>query len=322
MSKELRIIFYGTPEFATGVLKTLHESQHHIVAVVTAADKPAGRGMHLQQSDVKRYADVQGIPVLQPANLKDDGFIEILKSYRADLQVIVAFRMLPKSVWSMPSLGTFNLHASLLPRYRGAAPINWAIINGDTETGVTTFFIDDKIDTGAIIDQSRCAIRKDEDVGTLYTALMALGSALTLRTVQTIATGRITTIAQSSGSDVTQAPKLTNENTTINWNTPARRVDAFVRGLYPFPIAKATLIQKQTATIKIFKTVVVTKNHKMEPGSIVIDGGNILIACAVDFINILELQLPSKKRMKAKDLLNGFSFDPDARFDVASLKTV
>jgi methionyl-tRNA formyltransferase len=322
MSKELRIIFYGTPEFATSVLKTLHESQHHVVAVVTAADKPAGRGMHLQQSDVKRYAVVQGIPVLQPTNLKDDGFLEILKSYGADLQVIVAFRMLPKSVWSMPPLGTFNLHASLLPRYRGAAPINWAIINGDTETGVTTFFIDDKIDTGAIIDQSRCSIRKDEDVGTLYTALMALGSALTLRTVQTIATGRITTIAQSSGSDVTQAPKLTNENTTINWNTPARRVDAFVRGLYPFPIAKATLIQKQTATIKIFKTVVVTKNHKMEPGSIVIDGGNILIACAVDFINILELQLPSKKRMKAKDLLNGFSFDPDARFDVASLKTV
>jgi methionyl-tRNA formyltransferase len=322
MSKELRIIFYGTPEFATSVLKTLHESQHHVVAVVTAADKPAGRGMHLQQSDVKRYAVVQGIPVLQPTNLKDDGFLEILKSYGADLQVIVAFRMLPKSVWSMPPLGTFNLHASLLPRYRGAAPINWAIINGDTETGVTTFFIDDKIDTGAIIDQSRCAIRKDEDVGTLYTALMALGSALTLRTVQTIATGRITIIAQSSGSDVTQAPKLTNENTTINWNTPARRVDAFVRGLYPFPIAKATLIQKQTATIKIFKTVVVTKNHKMEPGSIVIDGGNILIACAVDFINILELQLPSKKRMKAKDLLNGFSFDPDARFDVASLKTV
>jgi len=322
MSNQLRIIFYGTPAFATGVLKTLHQSEHQVVAVVTAADKPAGRGMQLQQSDVKNYAVAAGIPVLQPTNLKNDDFTEKLKSFNADLQVIVAFRMLPKNVWSMPPLGTFNLHASLLPKYRGAAPINWAIINGDTETGVTTFFIDDKIDTGAIIDQSRCPIHKNETVGSLYTKLMELGSELTLKTVRTIATGQVITTIQDSGSQVTHAPKLNNENTAINWDMPAHKVDAFVRGLYPYPVAKAMLVQKETATVKVFETEVVAKDHTMVPGSIVIDDGVILVACATGFINVVELQLPNKKRMEAKNLLNGFSFDPDARFDVASRKTV
>lgn len=318
--KSLNIIFYGTPEFATGVLRTLHNSHHNIVAIVTAPDKHAGRGMQLNQSDVKKYAIENNIPVLQPSNLKDAAFIDTLKSLQADLQVIVAFRMLPESVWNMPPLGTFNLHASLLPKYRGAAPINWAIINGDTETGVTTFFIDDKIDTGAIIDQARCSIETHENVGSLYVKLMELGGALTLKTVNDIASGEATTTPQAEGATATQAPKLNNKNTTIDWNQTAIQVDALVRGLFPYPVAKATLLQEKEATVKIFKTAIVEKKHKMVPGSIVIDDGTILVACKTDFVNVLELQLPNKRRMKAKDLLNGFSFEADARFGVASRK--
>lgn len=314
--KSLNIVFFGTPAFATGVLAAIHASNNNILAVVTVPDKPAGRGRQLQESDVKKFAVANHIPVLQPANLKDEQFIETLKALNADLQVIVAFRMLPQVVWNMPPLGTFNLHASLLPKYRGAAPINWAIINGDTETGVTTFFIDDKIDTGAIIAQARCAIAANETVGSLYNTLMALGSDLTIATIYQIASGKATSKAQERGSDVTQAPKLTPENTTINWNKTAKEIDALVRGLYPYPIAKAVLIQDETVTVKIFKTAIVDKSHAMLPGSIVIDHGQILVACASGFINILELQLPNKKPMTAKDLLNGYTFTADARFYV------
>jgi len=315
MNRILKIIFFGTPEFATGVLEKLHHSQHEVVAVVTAVDKPAGRGRKINESHVKKYALAQNIPVLQPPNLKAPEFLEELKSYGADLQVIVAFRMLPKVVWNMPELGTFNLHASLLPEYRGAAPINWAIINRETQTGVTTFFIDDKIDTGAIIDQLNCPIDKDENVGSLYGKLMLLGSELSLKTVNDIAAGIISTKKQPHSSTLKEAPKLNSSNTTIKWNNKVEHIDALVRGLYPYPVAKAVLIQEQPETIKIYKTAIEIKKHTMQPGSIIIEDDTIKVAGLNGFIQIIELQLPNKKRMDAKSLLNGFKFHDNARFD-------
>lgn len=314
MDKVLKIVFYGTPEFATGVLKTLHESKHEVVAVVTAVDKPAGRGRKLNESHVKQFAQENNIPVLQPPNLKGEEFIKLLKSYQADLQVIVAFRMLPKVVWSMPSMGTFNLHASLLPEYRGAAPINWAIINQEKQTGVTTFFIDEKIDTGAIIDQKSCKIESNEDVGTLYLKLMEIGSQLSLETVNKIAEGNITTQIQPMSSDLKEAPKLDNKNTTINWNNHVSAIDAMVRGLYPFPVAKAVLHQYEDEIIKIYKTEVIIMEHKMTPGSLIVKGNEIKVACIDGFLKIIEMQLPNKKRMDTKSLLNGYQFAANARF--------
>lgn len=315
MDKALKIIFFGTPEFATGVLEKLHQSCHEVVAVVTAVDKPAGRGRKLNESHVKQYALAQNIPVLQPPNLKAPEFIVELKSYQADLQVIVAFRMLPKVVWSMPELGTFNLHASLLPEYRGAAPINWAIINRESQTGVTTFFIDDKIDTGAIIDQLSCPIVQDENVGSLYSKLMQLGSKLSLKTVNDIAAGTITTKKQPNSTTLKEAPKLNTVNTTINWNKNVEEVDSLVRGLYPYPVAKAVLVQEKAESIKVYKTSMELQNHSMDPGSIIIEDDIIKVACLNGFLQILELQLPNKKRMDAKSLLNGFQFHANARFD-------
>ncbi|GAK94196.1 methionyl-tRNA formyltransferase [Nonlabens ulvanivorans] len=314
MDKTLNIVFFGTPEFATGVLETLHNSHHQIVAVVTAVDKPAGRGRKLNESHVKQFAVKNNIPVLQPSNLKAPEFIEELKSYKADLQVIVAFRMLPKVVWSMPAMGTFNLHASLLPEYRGAAPINWAIINQDSQSGVTTFFIDEKIDTGAIIDQKSCDIDENETVGSLYKKLMDMGSVLSLETVNNIAAGKITTQTQPMNDTLKEAPKLNAANTTINWNNTTKAVNAMVRGLYPFPVAKAVLIQENTETIKIYQTSVLLENHNMSPGSIVIEDDIFKVACTDGFLIIDEMQLPNKKRMDVKSLLNGYKFSADARF--------
>ncbi len=314
MTNKLKIIFYGTPAFATGVLKVLHESDYEVVAVVTAPDKPAGRGRSLQQSDVKQYALKVGLTLLQPTNLKDEGFINELRALEANLQVIVAFRMLPKVVWNMPQFGTFNLHASILPKYRGAAPINWAIINGDQETGVTTFFIDDKIDTGAIISQMRCPIENDETAGTLHDKLLALGCKLTLETVAAIALNIVKTSVQPDNAQLAPAPKLDAENTTINWHVTANQIDALVRGLNPYPVAKTWLVQKETVPVKIFKTAAIEKNHDMQPGTIIIDYGEILVACKNGFIKIIELQLPNKKRMTSKDLLNGYTFEPNAMF--------
>ncbi|MEO9953843.1 methionyl-tRNA formyltransferase [Nonlabens sp.] len=317
MDKSLRIVFFGTPEFATGVLDTLNKSHHNIVAVVTAPDKPAGRGRKINQSDVKKYAVENDLPVLQPTNLKSEDFLKELASYKADLQVIVAFRMLPQAVWKMPELGTFNLHASLLPQYRGAAPINWAIINKEKKTGVTTFFIDEKIDTGAIIANQETDIEPREDVGSLYNRLMAMGASLSLKTVNDIAAGKITTTIQKDSQDLKDAPKLNNRNTLIDFKQSADTVDALIRGLYPYPVAKATLINKEAMVVKIHKSTVVEKDHKMTPGSFVIEEGKMIIACGKNMIEIDEIQIPNKKRMKVKDLLNGYTFDPDARFDVA-----
>lgn len=315
MSKPLNIVFYGTPEFATGVLKKLEESDHHIVGVVTAPDKPAGRGRQIQQSHVKTFAQAHNLNILQPTNLKSPEFHQELAALKADVQVVVAFRMLPKEVWSMPSMGTFNLHASLLPQYRGAAPINWAIINREQKTGVTTFFIDEKIDTGAIIDQVSSNIEERESVGTLYHKLMDLGANLCLKTVNDISNGDIQTTVQKEAKDLQEAPKLDAENTTIDFNKTAGEVDAMVRGLYPFPVAKAILEDSETQTVKIYQTEILRRPHKMKPGSIVIENGKIKVACKSDFIEIVELQLPNKKRMKTSDLLNGFQFTANARFD-------
>ncbi|WP_194850421.1 methionyl-tRNA formyltransferase [Nonlabens antarcticus] len=317
MSKPLNIVFYGTPEFATGVLKKLNESVHNIIGVVTAPDKPAGRGRNLQQSHVKTFAQTHDLNILQPTNLKSAEFHQELAALKPDVQVVVAFRMLPKEVWSLSSMGTFNLHASLLPQYRGAAPINWAIINREEKTGVTTFFIDEKIDTGAIIDQVKSNIEEQETVGSLYGKLMELGSNLCLKTVNDISNGDVQTTIQKETQGLKDAPKLTIENTTIDFNQTAGNVDAMVRGLFPFPVAKAILEDDKSQTVKIYQTEILRRAHKMKPGSIVVENGKIKVACKTDFIEIIELQLPNKKRMKASDLLNGFQFSPDARFGVA-----
>jgi methionyl-tRNA formyltransferase len=317
MNNSLKIVFFGTPEFATGVLDTLHKSHHEIVAVVTAPDKPAGRGRKINESDVKKYAIAHSLTVLQPNNLKSEDFLKELASFQADLQVIVAFRMLPKAVWNMPKLGTFNLHASLLPQYRGAAPINWAIINQEKTTGVTTFFIDDKIDTGAIISNRETIIEAVDTVGTLYSKLMTLGALLSLETVNRIAAGPVETSLQNNSFELKEAPKLNNENTLIDFTKSAAAIDALIRGLSPYPVAKSLLYDKEELIVKIHKSRVIEKDHKMKPGSFVIENNKMIVACGKNMLEIEEIQLPNKKRMKVKDLLNGYSFAENAIFDVA-----
>ena len=317
MNNSLKIVFFGTPEFATGVLDTLHKSHHEIVAVVTAPDKPAGRGRKINESDVKKYAIAHSLTVLQPNNLKSEDFLKELASFQADLQVIVAFRMLPKAVWNMPKLGTFNLHASLLPQYRGAAPINWAIINQEKTTGVTTFFIDDKIDTGAIISNRETIIEAVDTVGTLYSKLMTLGALLSLETVNKIATGPVETSLQNNSFELKEAPKLNNENTLIDFTKSAAAIDALIRGLSPYPVAKSLLYDKEELIVKIYKSRVIEKDHKMKPGSFVIENNKMIVACGKNMLEIEEIQLPNKKRMKVKDLLNGYSFAENAIFGVA-----
>ncbi len=314
---KLRIVFFGTPGFATHILDGLVQSRHEVVGVVTVADKPSGRGQKVSMSDVKKYAVENGLNTLQPTNLKSPAFIDSLKALKADLFIVVAFRMLPRNVWNMPHLGTFNLHASLLPQYRGAAPINWAVIHGEQSSGVTTFFIDDKIDTGEIIAQSKCHITPRETAGSLYLKLMELGRKLTIETADAIADGRVTTVSQKEHQDLMEAPKLDAVNTVIDFNNTAANVDALVRGLNPFPIAKAILINSEKIQIKIFETEVVDKMHSMTPGDIVIENRQILVACSLGFVILKKLQLPGKKPMSGKDLLNGYKFENDARFDKA-----
>src|SRR5690606_2867521 len=237
MPKELRIVFMGTPDFAVGVLRKIVEAGKNIVGVITAPDKPAGRGRKLMASAVKEYALSQNLKILQPTNLKDEHFLEELKDLKANLQVVVAFRMLPKAVWQMPELGTFNLHASLLPHYRGAAPINWAIINNERKTGVTTFFIDEKIDTGFIISKKEIEIEERETAGTLHDKLMEEGAALVLETLGLIENENVNPKPQPQNEYLREAPKLTPENTRIDWTKPGKEIDAFIRGLSPYPVA-------------------------------------------------------------------------------------
>ncbi len=312
--ENFRIIFMGTPDFATESLKILTENNYHIVAVITAPDKPAGRGRKLQQSSVKKYALEKGLKILQPTNLKNETFISELKKLKADLQIVVAFRMLPEIVWAMPKYGTINLHASLLPQYRGAAPINHAIINGETITGVTTFFIEKEIDTGNIIAQKKVKILPDENAGKLHDKLMFTGAQLILQTVDDIINDRVKPIPQkklSEGEILKPAPKIFKEDCIINWQNPAEKIYNFIRGLSPYPAAM-TKIRKgdKTYILKIFKTEVIKENHNHKIGKIISDNKNYLkIATKDAFIDIKELQLQGKKRMKVKDLLNGFDIE-------------
>jgi len=313
MTRDLRIVFMGTPDFAVSVLKTLVEAGKNIVGVITAPDRPAGRGRKIMESAVKKYALENNLKILQPVNLKDETFLNELKELNANLQVVVAFRMLPKQVWDIPEYGTFNLHASLLPQYRGAAPINWAIINGEKTTGVTTFYIDEKIDTGAIIAKEEIAISKDETAGSLHDKLMIAGSELVLKTIRLIEENRAEAIPQPHSDNLKEAPKLTPENTRITWNREGRKIERFIRGLTPYPSAWSYLLQdKEELKIKIFNARFEEDTHSHTPGRIVTDKNILKIACPDGYISILEMQLPGKRRMDIKSLLNGFTFSEGA----------
>ncbi len=302
----LRIIFMGTPEFAVPSLEILVEHKFNVVAVITAPDKPQGRGQKLQYSPVKECALKHNLTVLQPTNLKSPAFLEELKRFDANLQIVVAFRMLPEAVWSMPSLGTFNLHGSLLPQYRGAAPINWAIINGEKETGVTTFFLKHEIDTGSIIFQEKEKISEDDTVGTVYERLMHKGASLVLKTVKAIELGNYPAVPQDQHADIKHAPKLFKETCEINWNQPAKKIYDFVRGLSPYPAAWTKINDR---VFKIFrcKALPLTGNAQTgDIGQFNTDHKNYLYIKAADgWISIEELQPEGKKRMSLQEFFRG-----------------
>lgn len=307
--EEMRIIFMGTPEFAVPSLEILLEHNFNIVAVITAPDKPKGRGQQLMGSPVKEAALKYNIPVLQPANLKSPDFVEELKTYQANLQVVVAFRMLPEVVWDMPTIGTFNLHASLLPQYRGAAPINWAIINGETETGVTTFMIRHEIDTGSILFQEKEPIYPNDTAGTLYERLMQLGAKLVLKTVEAVSKDDYTLIPQTAeGISLKSAPKIQKETCEINWNQPATQVRNFIRGLSPYPAAYTTLATGNGDKFsKIYQASLTgLQDEKLQPGAIKTDNKTFLyLQTADELLSIDELQLEGKKRMPVLEFLKG-----------------
>ena len=317
--KDLRIVYMGTPEFAVESLKRLVEGGYNIVGVITMPDKPMGRhGSVLQPSPVKQYAVSQGLKVLQPEKLKNEEFVAELRSLNADLQIVVAFRMLPEVVWSMPRLGTFNLHASLLPQYRGAAPINWAVINGDTETGITTFFLKHEIDTGEIIDQVRVPIADTDNVEVVYERLMRLGGDLVLKTVDAILEGSVKTIPQEELAQVGElrpAPKIFKETCRIDWTIGVKRIYDFVRGLSPYPAAWTELYQEGADPImlKIFETEKLFCEHSLAPGTIVTDCKTYFkIASSDGYVNVLSLQLAGKKRMEINDFLRGYRHTENA----------
>ena len=304
----------GTPGFAVEVLKGLVESGKNIVGVITAPDRPAGRGRKLNESEVKKYAVEQNLKLLQPTNLKDSEFLKELANLDANLQVVVAFRMLPKLVWEMPEFGTFNLHASLLPQYRGAAPINWAIMNQEKKTGVTTFFIDEKIDTGEIILCKEIEIDNTQNAGDLHDSLMFMGRELVLETIKRIEDGSIKTQRQSDQIDLKMAPKLTPDNTRIDWENSGEAIDAFIRGLSPYPGAWTTLYNnEQELKTKIYASKFEAESHKERVGSILASKKEIKVAVKDGYISIKEMQLPGKRNMEVSSLLNGYSFDSDSK---------
>lgn len=311
-ARQLRIVFMGTPEFAVPSLRALVAGGYHVVAVVTTPDKPAGRGQKLHESDVKVAARELGLPVLQPVKLRDPEFVEALRALQPDLGIVIAFRMLPEIVWAMPRLGTFNLHASLLPQYRGAAPINWAIINGETETGVTTFLLNHEIDKGAILDQVRVPIGPEDTVGTMYERLMNIGTSLVTQTVDRIAAGDITPVEQQSVDERTlrPAPKIFKEDCRIDWTQPGKRIVDFIRGLSPYPAAWTEMYREGNAapsTVKIFSATFEQAQHGEPCGTIESDGRTLIrVACADGWITLGELQLAGKKRLTVHDLLLGW----------------
>lgn len=311
--EKLRIVFMGTPEFAVGILDTIIKNSYEVVGVITAADKPAGRGQKIKYSAVKEYALEHNLKLLQPANLKDESFLSELKSLNANLQVVVAFRMLPKVVWEMPEFGTFNLHASLLPDYRGAAPINWAIINGETKTGVTTFFIDDKIDTGVMILNAEIPILYDENAGQLHDKLMELGSKTVVETLELIADENVKTTIQNDHPDIKTAYKLNKENCKIDWNKPAKEIYNLIRGLSPYPAAWCFFEDKeQQWNVKIYEATLTSENHNEPIGQIIASKKELKVPVESGFIQILSLQYPGKNKMTAQQLLNGISFSETA----------
>ncbi len=320
--KDFRIVFMGTPEFAVDSLDMLYKAGYNIRAVVTAPDKPAGRGKKLKQPEVKRYALEKGIEVLQPVKLKETSFVEKLKSIKPHLGVVVAFRMLPRVVWSLPEFGTINLHASLLPQYRGAAPINHVLINGEKETGLTTFFLDEEIDTGKIILQQKISIGDDEYLDSLHDRMKIAGARLLLETVDLIREGKAKEIPQESMAPGTEklkpAPKIFKNDCKIEWNLPVRRIYDKIRGLSPFPAPFSFLINgdgKKTL-IKIYKAVPEKSAHDLEPGTIVTDNKKYLKVAAADgFVNITELQSQGRKRMSADAFLRGFKIEKKMKFE-------
>ena len=312
--RNLRIVFMGTPDFAVHTLKNIVEAGYKVVGVITAPDKPAGRGRKLQESAVKKYATAQNLKVLQPTNLKSEEFLKELKSLEANLQVVVAFRMLPEVVWKMPQFGTFNLHASLLPQYRGAAPINWAIINGETETGVSTFFIDEKIDTGAMIMQEKVAIAANENAGNLHDKLMTTGATLVIKTLEAIQKGEIKTNSQKDAANLKVAHKLTRENTRIKWDAPLQEIYNLIRGLSPYPTAWTMLINgNDELLLKIYDCEPVFEDHQEPAGKVLVEDKVLKISVKNGFLKLKEVQLPGKRKLAVKDLLNGFEFYPNAK---------
>lgn len=312
--KDLRIVFLGTPDFAVASLKAVLKEGYNVVGVITAPDKPAGRGRKLNQSAVKQFAQTEGLTILQPTNLKDESFLSELKALNANLQIIVAFRMLPKVVWDMPEFGTFNLHASLLPNYRGAAPINWAIMNGETETGVTTFFIDEKIDTGAIIMQEPTNITSNQSAGELHDGLMNQGSKLVLKTVKAIADGSVTTTIQPEVENIRTAYKIHKHTCKIDWSLPIDVIHNKIRGLSPYPAAWSDLYNNdEESTLKIYEAEKIMETHQLETGTIISDKNSVKVAVSEGYLSLKLVQLPGKKKMEVKSLLNGYSFNTNAK---------
>ncbi len=314
MKKEdLRIVFLGTPEFAVESLDRLHEGGYNIVGVVTMPDKPAGRGHKMLHSPVKQYAESHGLHLMQPAKLKDPQFVEELRSLNANLFIVIAFRMLPEIVWNMPELGTFNLHASLLPKYRGAAPINWAVINGETETGVTTFFLKHEIDTGDIIDKCRIPINPEDNAGTIHDKLMHIGADLTIKTVENILNGTLSPIPQDTtikdGEVLPDAPKIFKETCRIDWTQPAVRIHNLVRGLAPYPGAWTEIsgiTGEEAASVKIFETRILPERQSVRSGVISVEGDKMFISAGDSSLEVLSLQIPGKRRMTVAEFIRGY----------------
>lgn len=314
--KDLRIVYMGTPDFAVEPLRCLVEGGYRVVGVITMPDKPAGRGHKLQCSPVKQYALEHDLPLLQPERLKDEAFLDALRAWQADLQIVVAFRMLPQVVWEMPPLGTFNLHASLLPQYRGAAPINWAVINGDSETGVTTFFLRHEIDTGAVIRQERVPIADTDCVGDVHDRLMLLGGRVVTDTVDDILAERVRPVPQEDMTvegELRPAPKIFKDTCRIDWAQPVKRVYDFIRGLSPYPAAWTEFHRPdgEPFTVKVFETVRIEQQHACPVGTLHTDGKSYLRVAAADgWIELRSLQLPGKKRLPVAELLRGFHTFP------------
>lgn len=311
--EKLKIIFMGTPDFAVGILDKIYTTGYEIAAVITAPDKPAGRGQKVSISAVKAYALDKQLPLLQPTNLKNEDFLNELASYHANLQVVVAFRMLPEAVWKMPKYGTFNLHASLLPQYRGAAPINWAIINGEKETGVTTFFIDDKIDTGAMILSRSTPIDEKENAETLHDRLMQLGGETVLETLALIQNGEVKTVIQPENDDLKTAYKLNKDNCKINWSKSGREIHNQIRGLSPYPAAWTYIKDGENEwNVKLYDVEFIQEQHTEKINSIHTTKKEMKIALTDGWLKINSLQFPAKKRMLTHELLNGIQFSSQA----------